>query len=212
MRRSTIREAHTLLVLVLSAGLAACRGHAPVPEPGSAQTAAPDLRGSTVMVLPFQQPGTVPGDVDAELAFGLTSRGEGVTWVLPSRLQEAMDRSPGLGTRIRGLNVAVFTAAEVKRVGDPLFGDLLRLGSLVNAEVALVPIRAWVHPGEPGLRVRLSAALIQVRTGRVLWFGIEEGESLDPEDPRALASAADALARRLLWYMPTGDAVTETVR
>jgi len=160
------------------------------------------------MVVPFQQPGAVPGDVDAELAFMLRSRGEGVTWVLPPRLQEAVDRSPGLGARIRGLSVGAFSGAEVKRVGDPLFGDLLRLGSLVNAEVALVPIRAWVHSGESGPRVRLSAALIQVRTGRVLWYGIEEGGPGEPEDPGVLASAVDALGRKLLWYARPGGSET----
>jgi len=156
------------------------------------------------MVLPFQQAGVVPGDVDAELAFVLRSRGEGVTWVLPPRLQGALDRSPGLDTRIRGLSVSAFNAAEVERVGDPLFGNLLRLASLVDADVALLPIRAWVHPGEAGPRVRLSAALIQVRSGRVLWFAIEEGGAWEPDDPRALASAADALGRRLIWYAPAG--------
>ena len=158
------------------------------------------------MVLPFQQPGAVPGDVDAELAFGVRSRGEGVTWILPTRLQEALDRSPGLGGRIRGLAVGAFNTAEVERVGDPLYGDLLRLASLVNAEVALVPIRAWVHPGAAGSTVRLSAALIHVRTGRVLWHGIEEGGPFDPDDPRALASAAEVLARKLLWYAGAGEA------
>ncbi len=156
------------------------------------------------MVLPFQQPGTVSGDVDAELAFGIRSRGEGVTWILPPRLQEAVDRSPGLRARVRGLSVGAFGGAEVERVGDPLYGDLLRLASLVDAEVALVPIRAWVQAGDPGPRVRLSAALIHVRTGRVLWYGIEEGGSFDPDDPRALASAAETLARKLLWYDGSG--------
>lgn len=204
MGRSTIRGTLLFLVLALATGLAACGGGHPLPEPGAGPM-PPDLRGSTIMVLPFQQPGTVPGDPDAELAFGLRSRGEDMTLILPPRLQEAVDRSPGLGARIRGLSVGTFGGVEVKRVGDPLYGDLLRLASLVNAEVALVPIRAWVNPGEGGPRVRLSAALIHVRTGRVLWYGLEEGGAFEPDDPRALASAAEALARKLLWYaVPRG--------
>jgi len=200
--RSTILCTRPLLALALPLAVAAC-GPKPAPEPGLGPS-APDLRGNTVMVLPFQQPGAVPGDVDAELAFVLRSRGEGVTWILPPRLQEALDRSPGLDTRIHGLSVGAFNAGEVERIGDPLYGDLLRLASLVDADIALLPIRAWVHPGESDPRVRLSAALIHVRSGQVIWFAIEEGGAWEPDDPRALASAADALGRRLIWYAPAG--------
>ena len=152
------------------------------------------------MVLPFQDATGLAGDADAELAFALQGRGRGVTFVLPTRLQEALDRSPGLGGRIRGLSVGAFGAAEVKRVGDPLYGDLRRVASLVDAEVALVPLRLWVEPGTAGSRLRASAALLHVRTGRVLWFGFVEGEPRDPADPGALAQVVERLARTLLWY------------
>ncbi|MHB1194959.1 MAG: hypothetical protein ACYC6F_18205 [Longimicrobiales bacterium] len=192
---------HLTKILALALAVSACgRGRAPVPEPGASQGTPPDLRGSTVMVLPFQGATGVTGDVDAELAFALRDRGPGVDWVLPTRLQQALDRSPGLNVRIHGLQVGVFSAAEVQRVGDPLFGDLLRLGSLVDAQTALLPVRAWVAPEEGGSRVRISAALVQVRTGRVLWFGLVEGALAEGEDPAALASAVDALTQKLLWY------------
>jgi len=152
------------------------------------------------MVLPFQGAMGVTGDVDAELAFGLRDRAPGVDWVLPPRLQQALDRSPGLNVRIHSLEVGVFSAAEVQRVGDRLFGDLLRLGALVDAQRALLPVRAWVADGEGGIRVRISAALVQVRTGRVLWFGMVEGGLAEANDPGALASAVDALTQKLIWY------------
>jgi hypothetical protein len=152
------------------------------------------------MVLPFQSSTVTAGDPDAELAFALRDRGPGVSWVLPPRLQEVLDRSPGFAVRIHGLQVGVFSTAEVDRIGDPLYGDLLRLAALVDAEAALIPLRAWVAPGEGGSRVRISATLIHVRTGRVLWFGIEEGVPGEPEDPGALASAVDAISGKLLWY------------
>lgn len=167
------------------------------PEPGEPQSPPPDLRGIRVMVLPAQSVSGVAGDVDAEVAFALRDRGREVAWVLPPRLQEALDRSPGLGGRIHGLPVGVFGAAEVRRVGDPLYGDLRRVAALVDAEVALLPVRVWVHAAGD-TRVRISAALVHVRTGRVLWFGVVQGEPLEPADPGALASAADALTRALL--------------
>lgn len=190
------------VVLVLAAG--GChKKTAPPPEPGKPMGRPPDLRGTRVMVLPVQSAMGFAGDADAELAFGLQARGESVSWIFPPQLQEALDRSPGLDTRIRGLAVGAFDVAEVERVGDPLYGDLLRLSALVNSEVALLPVRAWVYPGVEGPRVRLSAALIQIRTGRVYWFAVEEGQVRDPADPGALASAVETLARSLLWYLPT---------
>lgn len=181
---------------------------APPPEPGKPMGRPPDLRGTRVMVLPVQAASGFTGDADAELAFGLQARGGSVQWVFPPQLQQAMDRSPGLQLQIRGLSVGQFEVAEVERVGDPLYGNLLRMSSLVNADVALIPIRAWVFPGVEGPRVRISAALIQIRTGRVYWFAVEEGDVRDPSDPGALASAVESLARSLLWYLPGSDTGT----
>ncbi len=186
---------------MLVMGLGACAHRAAPPGPGTSQGTPPDLRGSRVMVLPVQDNRGVRGDVDAELAFGLNARGKGVEWILPEKLQDAVDRSPGLGASLHGLPVGTFETAEVRRVGDPLYGDLRRLSALVDAEVALIPVSATPQPDSVGdFTVRLSTALVHVRTGRVLWFGVVEGEAGPPDDPRALASAVDRLARTLLWY------------
>jgi hypothetical protein len=180
--------------------LGACMPRAATPEPGTSQGTPPDLRGSRVMVLPVQDVRGIVGDADAELAFGLQDRGDGVTWIFPPRLQEVLDRSPGIG-RIRGLPVGVFATGEVRRIGDPLYGDLRRLGALVDGEVALIPLKAAPQPADSlGVAVALSAAVIHVRTGRVLWFGMVEGDHHEISDPGALASAVDVLARTLLWY------------
>lgn len=197
-----------LAALTLALTLSGCARKAAVPEPGSPQGTPPDLRGSRVMVLPAQSVAGIAGDVDAELAFALRDRGAGVTWIFPPRLQEALNRSPGLGGRIHGLPVGMFATGEVRRVGDPLYGDLRRVAALVDGEVALIPVRAWAWADESAggqVRVRISAALVHVRTGRVPWFGVVEGEPGPAADAAGLASAADALARALLWYVVTGD-------
>jgi hypothetical protein len=105
-----------------------------------------------------------------------------------------------MATRVRGLPVGTFEAAEVERVGDPLYGELRRLGTLVAADVALVPVRASAEPADADVAVRLSVAVIHLVSGRVLWFGVVEGSGHPPDDPRGLASAVDRLARTLLWY------------
>jgi hypothetical protein len=174
-------------------------GRAAAPEPGTSQGTPPDLRGSRVMVLPVQDVRGVDGDPDAELAFGLRDRGPEVTWIFPARLQAVLDRSPGM-SRIRGLPVGVFSTAEVRRIGDPLYGELRRLGAMVDGDVALIPLMTVAQPADSlGVRVRASAAVIHVRTGQVLWFGMVEGDAHEVSDPGALASAVDALARTLLW-------------
>ena len=179
----------------------ACSRTAEAPVPGTSQGTPPDLRGRRVMVLPVQIVAGVQGDPDAELAFSLSARAPGVSWIMPAEIDRALARSPTIDARTRGLPVSSFLAAEVQRVGDPLFGQLLRMSALVDAEVAFIPVSmAGSGPGvsEP---TRLSATLIHIRTGRVLWFGVVEGEAAPADDPRALASVADALARTLLWYV-----------
>jgi hypothetical protein len=153
------------------------------------------------MLLPVQDVRGIDGDADAELAFGLRDRGVGVTWILPRQLDEALRRSPGLDTRTRGLAVGMFSAAEVRRIGDPLYGELRRLATLVDAGVALIPLSAEGVPGQDGtVAVRLSVAVAEVRTGRVLWFGVVEGDPHPIGDPRGLASGVDRLAQTLLWF------------
>jgi hypothetical protein len=153
------------------------------------------------MVLPVQQVLGVPGDADAELAYGLGERDVEVTWILPDEIQEVLSRSPGVRASLRGLPVGQFLTAEVRRVGDPLYGELRRLASLVDAEAALIPVQASLEaePGESPT-VRFWTALIETRTGRVLWFSILDGDAHASGDPRGLASAVDEVARSLLWY------------
>jgi hypothetical protein len=154
------------------------------------------------MVFPVQRTLGVVGDVDAEVAFGLKGRGAGVRWIFPPTLQQALDRAPSLDTRIHGLPVAAFGQAEVKRIGDPLYGVLRRLATVVDAEVAFIPLTAVAVADSTGagISVEMAATLIEVGSGNVLWFGVVKGDTRKENGPGALASAVDVLARRLLWY------------
>lgn len=151
------------------------------------------------MVLPIQLKNSVPTGVlaDEEVAHALGSRGEGVTWVFPPDLEQALERSPGVPARIFGLPVQVFDQAEVNRIGDPLYGNLLRLSTMTGADVALLPTK--LEYAETGAYV-LGAAVIAARTGRVSWYGVVEGIAGEAENPAALASVADLLARTLLPF------------
>jgi hypothetical protein len=96
--------------------------------------------------------------------------------------------------------VGIFSRAEVRRIGDPLFGYLRRMSALVNSDIALVPVYTQFRAADAAhpAGVEIAAALISARTGQVLWFGVVEGAPGEPDDPRSLATAAEALGRRLV--------------
>jgi len=204
--------------MAVVSGFVACGGSTPPPAPGQSRGVPPDLRGSRVILLPVQVVSGVPGDTYAELVFTLTDRGREIDWVLQEEVDEILGRSPGVQARTQGLPVGLFLQAEVERVGDPLFGHMRRMAALVDAQAILLPVQAsyeatspvdedaeegdTLDPEELDERVRIQAALIEPRTGRILWYGIEEGGDFEQSDPRGLASAVEALARSLLWYVP----------
>jgi hypothetical protein len=169
------------------------------PAPTSGYGAVPDLSGRTVLLLPAQSVETGLANPDPEIAFSVQERGGRVRWILPTALRQALSRSPGVPSDPDRLPVGMFLRAEVRRVGDPLYGDLRRLGALVSAEAALVPVAVRhrdTGPEGEGVVV-ISAALIDIRTGRVHWFGAVEGDPGASGAPGAMATAAAALIRRV---------------
>lgn len=195
--RRALRLRPLAVPMVLALALAACAGHGGRPgTPGKPL----DLRGARVMVLPVQAVHGVTGDVDGEIAFALRERGPLTAWVFPSELEAALARNRGLGVRLDALPVGIFRRAQVKRVGDPLYGELRRLAALSGADVALVPIEVRVRPGGAGTppAVEIMTAAIDARLGSVLWFGVVSSPEPGPYGPPPLALAADALARALL--------------
>lgn len=181
----------TALLLIL-----ACSSRQP-PSADRPAPPAPNLSGRSVMLLPVQGGRGVPEGLDAELSFWLPERGLGVNWVLPDAIDEVVARSPTLGIHPRSLEVSVFHYAEVRNIGDPLFGDLRRLGALVDARYAILPVAAGYVTRAEGVRVEIAAAIIDTLGGRVLWFGVVGGETGDRAAPALVASAAQALARTL---------------
>jgi hypothetical protein len=149
----------------------------------------PDLSNQTVMLLPVHPgpvpatPMTAPGDLltdgvselDAELAYWLKDRASNVRWVMPDAIDRMLNRNPALGIKPRALDVAVFRRAQVKRIGDPLFGDLKRLATILDARYALVPVSAEFKPTAGGIQV--AYVLIDTTYGDVLWFGVQTGET-----------------------------------
>jgi hypothetical protein len=160
------------------------------------------------MVIPVQGNLGVPGSPDAEIEFALRSRGGAVEWVFPEELERVSDRTPTMEVNVYRLATDIFLAGEINRIGDPLFRDLLRLSALTGSELALIPVQIRFReaaPADPenGVEavepaIELVATLVEVSTGRVLWYSILEGDSGRADDPAALASLADRLARTMV--------------
>lgn len=186
--------------LALVGILSACAAARPAPTPGRVRGRIPDLLGAAVMVLPVQATRGVSGDATAEVVDALRGRGAGVRWLMPDTLRLALARNPSLDVPLDALPVGVFLRAEVNRLGDPMFGYLRRLAALTGARITLIPVEVRSRPAtaEQPAADEVVAAIVDAESGRVAWFGVVEGAPGDGGSPRALASAADALARMLL--------------
>jgi hypothetical protein len=196
-------------VLVLALALAACGKKAPTDE--RPVVAAPSLSGATVLVLPVQvggwpPAGTTPAPelnaesraaLDGEIEFALKESGPTVRWIGPRLIRRELARSPVVDVKVQELEVVSFRRAEVRRVGDPLFGDLRRLAAMLDARYALVPVGAGFRMDSTSTKSRaeIAAALIDANTGYVVWFGVPHGEWQPGNQASALPTAAQALAR-----------------
>jgi hypothetical protein len=178
----------------------------------------PSLLGRKVIVFPVQRDLGIGGDATAEMVFALQGSGAGPEWLLPDYLRSTMARSGSLDAPLDGLPVDVFLQAQVDRIGDPIYGIMRRIGAVTSADVALLPIA--VRPGPPPVdstgavidgpvAAEYVVALLDVRTGRVIWFGAEGGTPGRIGDPSRLASAAEALARRLVPRRPNRNPTPE---
>jgi hypothetical protein len=123
-----------------------------------------------------------------------------VGWLVAEELEEVIAGVGRLGADVRNLPVAVFEAGEVRRVGDPLFGTFYRMAALTDARWILLPVSARTGSGggDGSRPLVVNVALLDPRTGRVLWQGIVQGVPGDPASPAPAASAAERIARRIL--------------
>lgn len=192
------RRSGLVLFVLLLAGCAG--GNAAPAGPGFERGGIPDLRGAQVLALPLQIVTGAHPDVAREIEYALRARTTGGGWILPEEIRSVLRANPGTQISVDALPVDIFLSREVQRVGDPLFRDLYTLGVMTDATYALLPIQARSQPdAESGEAiVEIVAALLEVRSGRVLWHGIVGGSAGPPGALSSAATAAEALARRVI--------------
>jgi hypothetical protein len=195
--------------------LAGCARMVAPPSADARQAPFPDIGGRTVMLLPVQAavpvvaapatadparaPVPLPPELrtalEAELAYWLPERAARSRWLLPDAIERAVARSPMLDVRLRELTVRDFQRARLESIGDPLYGELRRVGALMDARAALLPIGAlWIPEAGGGGRVHLVVALIDTMGGQVIWQGVVAGTAGPLNDASVVASVAEALA------------------
>ena len=169
-----------LVRIACLAWLAAC-GRPAVPAP---KVSPPmNLAGQRVLVLPVQNAAAQDSISEAVLG-SLRAREPAATWIGPGELRRALARAPGYAVDPRTLPADPLLHHGDRRATDPLASQLRRLAALVDARLAFLPREArFVNAAS-----RVTAALLDTRTGVVLWTG-------DADD-------AAALATRLVGHTP----------
>jgi hypothetical protein len=198
--------------------LGGCARSAAPPSADARQQSMPDLAGRTVMILPVQ--GAMPllslpatadrvrepallsadarGALDAELAYWLPQAASRVRWIEAEAVERAVRQSPTIDVRVRDLTVRDFQRARLEYIGDPLYTELRRVGLLMDARGALLPVGAvWIPEQDGTGRVHLAAALVDTFGGAVFWYGVVAGSPGAQSDPAVVTSVAQALARLL---------------
>jgi hypothetical protein len=201
-------------VALLALLLAACAAP-PAPPAGTSDAAgasaaapppaasAPSLRlaGQKVLVLPVQSVSGLGGEaqerLEREIMFALGEREPRATWVAPEALERALRRSPGFAGSPHALPADPMMHGRERRVVEPLAGELRRYAALTDVRLVLLPHAAAFVRGDGGGRVRVAAALVDARSGDLVWWGEADGDPRPEADTPALASAAAALAARL---------------
>lgn len=206
-----------LPLVVLTGLLAGCGGRsqagaapADTPrEPRPAVAQAPmDLGGQKVLVLPVQRVNGLSVGLDAatdEFVFALRERDTRTQWVMPDALRRALTRAPGYAPDPRSLPSDAYAHNQM---GEPLAGIVRRYTALVDSRLVVVPLSASFVPSVGGDRghVRFQVVVVDSRSGAVIWRGAADGderlraagESTAVGDQGAVASAAAALAARML--------------
>jgi hypothetical protein len=183
-----------LALLVLSPALAglACGGKG---DPAEQPPPAPlDLAGVRVMLVPVRI--GEPASLEPELVFWLTDRGADTDWIRPAEIEEATASIPTRFALDAPRRVIEGQGGQ-RRLADPLYGDLRRLGAVLQAEMALVPLGTRIRTDSAGVTVDLTAVLASIRGGRVLWMHTVRAGSA-PSVDEGVARAAETLARTLI--------------
>jgi hypothetical protein len=195
-----VRRALAAALAVLAA---ACGGQRPDPATLPPTSVAPmDLGGQRVLILPIQASAGLPvnrEEATLALVAALRDRDSRTQWVDPARLRRSLAQSPGFAPDPAALPGDPYRTPGDRRIQGPLADAVRRYSALTEARLVLIPRSAVVRAlPEGGVVVRMDAAVVDARTGLVVWFGEAEGGPGAADDPALVTTAVAALAARLV--------------
>lgn len=200
LRRAPARR---LAVLAIMLALPACGGKKPAPAgpPPPTAVAPMDLGGQQVVILPVQQAtgvGFNREQITAEIVTALQARDSVTQWITPDRLRHLLRQSPGYAPDPAALPNDSYQSHGERRVAGALADPIRRYAALTRARLVVITRSAVAISDSTGTRVRLTAAVVDARTGLLVWWGDADGQPAAPEDRAGIVSAAEALARRMI--------------
>lgn len=204
-RRARARRLHALACVLLATAAAACGGK-PKPPPGQVAPAvavAPmDLGGQRVLILPVQASAGLQftrEDVTGEFVSALRARDTRTQWIDPARLRRSLATSPNFAPDPAALPNDRYEVHGERRIQGGLADAVRRYMALTEARLVVIPRSAvLVSPDSAPAFVRMSAAVVDARTGFVVWWGEADGRPAPAEDRALIVSAAEAMAARLV--------------
>ncbi|HEX8392551.1 MAG TPA: hypothetical protein VF665_09375 [Longimicrobium sp.] len=203
----SFRRAHARrwAALACALALAACGGRAAAPAAGPAPVptavAPMDLGGQRVLILPVQASNGLAFNreqITEEIVGALTGRDTRTQWVAPERLRRLLRQSPTLAADPAGLPPGPWMVDGVRRIGGPLADVVRRYMALTEARLVVIPRSAVLVQDSTGSRLRLNAAVVDARSGMLVWWGEADGRPAPAEDPALVSTAAAALAARMV--------------
>jgi hypothetical protein len=202
-----VKGPRLLLLAVPFLTLASCTPPAPPPptsRPEVQRSYPPmELGGQRVLILPLQAAEGLPGTRDeatAALVSALGSRDSRTQWVPPDQLRRMLRGAPGYAQDPGTLPGDTYRHHNESYIQEPLAGVVRRYSALTDVRLVLIPRAArWVAwEDRPGGRVRFATAVVDSRTGAVVWIGEADGHPADEATPAAVVSAATAMAERMV--------------
>ncbi len=128
---------------------------------------------------------------DSVIADGLQARAPEVIWVLPPKLRQIARRNPGMVPEPDQMGQAILRSPKLKRVPDPLRSGLRNLTSFTGGRYAMVPAAlAFARDTSGAVRIDLSLALADSRTGAVAWSALTWGTGSTLDEALNAAVAA----------------------
>lgn len=200
--RRTLALACAALCIALTA--ASCGGKKPPPGTVAPATAvAPmDLGGQRVLILPVQSASGLLFNreiITEEIVAAIRARDTRTQWIDPARLRRSLAGSPTFAPDPAALPNDRYEVHGERRIQGGLADAVRRYMALTEARLVVIPRSATlITPDSAASFVRLNAAVVDARTGFVVWWGEADGRPAAPDDRALITTAATALAARLL--------------